>query len=223
MSGGYSVLVLAKAPIVGRVKTRLGATIGDARAAELATAALLDTLATCTTAVGADRCHLALDGDLTDCVGEAAVRAALVGWSVEGQRGGCFASRLAAAHADAGPGPMLQIGMDTPQVTVPLLDAAAGGLTDHDAVLGPAQDGGWWVLGRHDSETAALLAGVEMSTARTYQDTVTALVRAGHRVGVTATLVDVDTARDAAVVAELVPDSRFARTWRAAHGPEAPR
>ncbi|MDN5893046.1 MAG: DUF2064 domain-containing protein [Nocardioides sp.] len=214
--GSYSILVLAKAPAAGKVKTRLGVTIGDVQAAEVACAALLDTLETCTAAVGADRCHLALAGDLTGCVDEEAVREALSGWSVFRQRGDDFATRLAMAHEDSGPGPMVQIGMDTPHVTVALLDAVAQGLSDSDAVLGPAEDGGWWVLGRHDPGTAAPLASVEMSTTRTYDDTRAALVSVGHRVVATTPLVDVDTAEDADSVTAQIPGSRFAQAWRVA-------
>ena len=61
-------LVVAKAPMPGRVKTRLGADVGMAAAADLAAAALLDTLLACADAFGADRCLLSLDGDLCDAV-----------------------------------------------------------------------------------------------------------------------------------------------------------
>ena len=61
------------------------------------------------------------------------------------QRGSGFGERLAAAWSEIG-GPALQIGMDTPQVTPALLDLASAALEapDIDAVLGPAEDGGWW-------------------------------------------------------------------------------
>ena len=51
------------------MKTRLGADIGMERAAEVAAAALLDTLAACVTAVGAGHCHLSLAGELDRAVG----------------------------------------------------------------------------------------------------------------------------------------------------------
>lgn len=207
------MLVMAKAPVPGLVKTRLATDIGDDRAADLAAAALLDTIE----AVGAAGAtgHLSLAGELADATRGDELAAALAGWRVTPQRGDGFAERLVNAHADAGYGPVLQVGMDTPQVTGPLLRAAADALADHDAVLGPAPDGGWWVLGRRDPRVAEALADVAMSTPSTCADTEQALVRAGHRVGFTAPLLDVDTLADAQEVAELAPTTRFAQSWRA--------
>lgn len=110
-------LVVAKAPVVGRVKTRLGQVVGMERAAELATAALLDTLAACAEAYGVERCHLALDGDLADARGADELLEAVSGWSVHPQRGAGFAERLVRAHrtvATATDAPVVQVGMDTP-------------------------------------------------------------------------------------------------------------
>ncbi len=207
-----SVLVVAKAPEVGRVKTRLGAEIGMERAADVAAAALLDTLAAATSAVGAGQCHLSLAGDLERGAHGPELRAALVGWTVHAQHGPDFGARLADAHARV-PGPVVQIGMDTPHVTPDLLLAAASGLEDHDAVLGPAEDGGWWVLALRDPARAAVLRGVRMSTPTTGADTRAALAKAGLDVGTTATLRDVDEVADADAVARLAPRSRFAEAW----------
>jgi len=208
------VLVVAKAPQPGRVKTRLGADIGMACAAEIAAAALLDTLAAATEAVGAGQCHLSLDGELDDAVRAAELRAALSGWAVHPQRGDDLGARLADAHARV-PGPVVQVGMDTPHLTPDLLRAAAAGLRDHDAVLGPAEDGGWWALALRDPTEAAVLAGVAMSRPTTYADTRRALRRAGLRVGAAATLRDVDTRADAYAVAGGSPAGHFANAWAA--------
>ena len=207
-----SVLVVAKAPEVGRVKTRLGAEIGMARAADVAAAALLDTLAAATAAVGAGHCHLSLDGDLDRAVRGPELREALTGWTVHPQRVGDLGARLAAAHARV-PGPVVQVGMDTPQLTPHLLLAAAAGLDVHDAVLGSAEDGGWWVLALRDPGRASVLHDVRMSTPTTGADTRAALTGTGLDVGTTATLRDVDQVADAEAVARLVPGSRFAEAW----------
>jgi glycosyltransferase A (GT-A) superfamily protein (DUF2064 family) len=209
------ILVLAKAPVAGRVKTRLGAYVGLARAAEVAAAALLDTVRACTDAVGTGHCHLALAGDLRQAVRADELARALDGWTIRTQRGAGFAARLVNAHHDLGPGPSVQIGMDTPQVTPDLLLGAAHVPGEHDAVLGPAEDGGWWVLGLADSRHAAALAHVEMSTPRTHDDTRHALEERGLRVGSTAMLRDVDTARDAEAVAAGLSTGHFARAWSA--------
>jgi hypothetical protein len=215
-TGPVRALVLAKAPVAGRVKTRLGADVGLERAAELAAAALLDTVEACTAAYGAEHCHLALAGDLAEAVDGPALLAATRGWHVHPQRGEGFDERLAAAHADvahSGPGPVVQVGMDTPQLTPDLLGLVVAGLERHDAVLGPAEDGGWWVLALRDPHDAAVLAGVQMSTERTHDDTLAALRARGLAVGTAPVERDVDTVADADVVAAACPSSRFARAW----------
>ena len=209
------VLVLAKAPIAGQAKTRLGAQVGPAAAARVAAASLVDTLRAATAVVGAAGCHLALTGDLDHAVDNRRLRALLRGWTVTQQRGSGLAERIVNAHHDAGPGPVVQIGMDTPQVTPTLLTAALRSLDDHDASLGAAEDGGWWVLARRDPAVVRPLAGVRMSTPSTYADTRAALVTGGASVTTTAGLRDVDTVADARAVAAAVPETEFARTWRA--------
>jgi rSAM/selenodomain-associated transferase 1 len=205
-----SVLVVAKAPEPGRVKTRLGRDIGMEAAAEVAASSLLDTLAVCVSA-GSD-CHLSLAGDLSLAVRRDELRAALVGWTVHAQVGVDLAARLADAHARV-PGPVVQVGMDTPHLTSELLGEALARLATYDAVLGAAEDGGWWVLALRDPHHAAALVGVPMSTATTGADTRAALEAAGLSVGGTSVLRDVDTVADADAVAALVPDSRFAAAW----------
>lgn len=212
------VLVMAKAPAPGRVKTRLGAVIGMEAAADLAAAALLDTLDVCRVAFGTD-CHLALDGDLDLALRGSQIRRALRGWDVFAQRGSSLGGRLAAAHGDlaaAGPGAIVQVGMDTPQLTAQLLRTATTVLGDGaDAVLGPAEDGGWWVLGLGDGRRASVLAEVAMSRPDTHAATVEALGRGGAAVGAVARLRDVDTVADAHAVAAAAPGTRFARSWHA--------
>ena len=177
-----------------------------------AAAALLDTLAAASAAVGAARCHLSLDGDLDRAVRRRELRAELTCWTVHPQQGADFGARLADAHARV-PGPVVQVGMDTPHLTPGLLLAAAAGLADHDAVLGPAEDGGWWVLALRDPARASVLRDVPMSTSTTGADTRAALTDAGLDVGTTATLRDVDEVADAQAVARLAPGSRFAAAW----------
>jgi len=211
--------VLAKAPVPGLVKTRLAAEVGVAVAARLAAAALLDTVATCAAAF--DECHLALDGDLADAVEGRALLDATAGWHVFAQCDGSLGSRLAHAHehvAAFGTGPVVQLGMDTPQVTPAGLRAVAAEARAGSAVLGPALDGGWWVLGLADGRGARALVGVPMSTARTHALTRDALAGAGLRVHGTETLRDVDTLADAVAVAAAAPGTRFAAAWRREQG-----
>lgn len=206
------VLVVAKAPVAGQVKTRLGALVGAEQAAELAAAALLDTLEACTLA-GAQG-HLCLAGDLGDAVRGGALIAALAGWTITPQRGEGFAERLVNAHADAGHGMVVQIGMDTPQVTPAALAAVVERMEGHDAALAPATDGGWWALARRDPDVVRHLVDVPMSTDTTFVDTQRALERAGCLVAHGDPMTDVDTVADADRVAALAPHTRFAGVWR---------
>ncbi|MEU4157240.1 DUF2064 domain-containing protein [Actinoplanes sp. NPDC026670] len=199
------ILVLAKEPRPGRVKTRLCPPCTPEQAAGIAAAALADTLDT-VSATHVDRRILVVDGE----------HPAPPGWLTVPQRGGPLDERLAGAFADtrvAGAATVL-IGMDTPQITAGRLAAALEQLhtpDGPDAVLGPAADGGWWALGLRDAGDATVLRGIVTSTADTGEHTLTALHRRGLRVAMLPELCDVDTADDARQVAALCPpDSRFA-------------
>lgn len=208
-----TLLVMAKAPVPGLAKTRLAATVGDRVAAAVAAAALLDTLdAVCD--AGAAHRVVALTGDLDAAACAAPIRARLRDFTVVEQRGGTFADRLANAHADAsaatGGAPILQIGMDTPQVTGDLLDRCADALSGRDAVLGMACDGGWWVLGVRSAAMADCLRQVPMSQPDTGALTRKALTDSGIDVHLVEELADVDTAADVdAVRRRCRPGTRF--------------
>lgn len=208
-----AVLVVAKAPVPGLAKTRLAATMGNAAAADIAAAALLDTLDAVAAAPVAARV-VAMTGDLSAASRSAEIACRLNDFIVIEQRGDDFADRLANAHADTsravGGLPVIQIGMDTPQVTAELLVECATALASADAVLGPAGDGGWWVLGLTDATAAECLRGVPMSTAETGASTLAALRATGLGVEEVSQLADVDTVDDVDVVRrECLPDSRF--------------
>ncbi|OBF57445.1 glycosyltransferase involved in cell wall biogenesis [Mycobacterium sp. 852002-50816_SCH5313054-b] len=212
-----TVLVVAKAPEPGRAKTRLAATVGDRVAADIAAAALLDTLDAVAAAPVASRV-VALTGDLGAAARAAELRQRLESFAVIPQRGNDFADRLANAHADSAEGyPVLQIGMDTPQVTAELLADCARLLLDAPAILGLARDGGWWALGVAAPPMAECLRGVPMSRSDTGELTLKALRDNGIGVTEVQRLADVDLVDDVAVVRDACrPTSRFALVTRAA-------
>jgi uncharacterized protein len=195
------ILVIAKQPSAGQAATRRCPPWDSDQAAEVAQAALADTL----DAAGATR----------------AMRHTLVlsgrhepppGWCVASQRGDGLGERLANAFLDtAMPGvATLLIGMDTPQITPALLDRVALVLGGADAVLGPAEDGGWWCLALRDPAQAVVLRDIPMSTSDTHALTAAALLARRLVVRPTARLRDVSTPRDAHAVARACPHGRFA-------------
>lgn len=191
---------MAKEPVPGRVKTRLCPPFTLGEAAEIAEAALADTL-DAVAGCGADRRVVALAGRPGPWLPP--------GFDVVPQVDGALDARLAAAWATVG-GPCLQIGMDTPQVTPSLLDDAMATLDARPAALGHARDGGWWAIGLRRADPDVFL-GVPMSTASTGRYQAARLRSLGMHVAVLPTLVDLDTAEDLPDVASACgPRSRTA-------------
>ena len=198
---GVHVLVMAKEPVAGHVKTRLCPPCTFEQAAEIAAAALADTL-DAVAACGATRRILALDGRPGPWLPP--------GFEVVAQEGQAFGERLARAWSRAG-GPGLQIGMDTPQVTGRELDDALGALlapATH-AVLGPALDGGWWALGLR-REDARVFDGVPMSSAMTGGAQLARLRALGLTTALLAPQRDLDTYADGLAIAVQAPHTRTA-------------
>ncbi len=136
------------------------------------------------------------------------------GLDIVPQAQGGLAHRLDAAFAAAfaaGEGPVVLVGMDTPQVTSADLLAAGRMLTDSstDAVVGAALDGGFWLLGLAES-LDDLCRGVPMSATETCARQVARLEAAGRQVRMTRSLRDIDHLDDAVAVASEIPASRLA-------------
>ena len=211
------VVVIAKEPVPGRVKTRLTPPFTTREAAALAQAALTDTLAAVAQTTVARRV-LALDG----MPGPWLPR----GFDLIGQRGAGLDERIAWALADAraaSPAPLVLIGMDTPQVTPALLARATEPLVSGaaDATFGPAEDGGFWLLGLREIDPALVL-GVPMSRLDTGARQLARLREAGLRVRMLPELADVDTADEAERIAAATPGSVFAACVKML-GPRAAR
>ena len=159
---GRTIIVLAKAPQAGRSKTRLCPPLTPGQAAEVAAAMVADTLAV-VDATSAARRVLVLDGPPGAWLPSS--------FEVIPQCGDALDERLAHAFADVlrdGNAPTVLVGMDTPQLTPALLDLAFErlALPNQSAVLGPAADGGWWLVGLRQADRRAF-AGVPMSTSTT--------------------------------------------------------
>ena len=196
------VLVVAKEPVAGRVKTRLCPPLQPGEAAAVAEAALADTLEA-VAGCAAERRVLALDGRPGPWLPP--------GFEIVSQRGDGLAERLDAAWSDAGGGGV-QIGMDTPQVTSAQLDAALAALDGggpRRALLGPACDGGWWALGL-PHPVAGAFHGVTMSSPHTMRMQTRRLEALGWDVAELDEMRDIDTVDDLTAVASGLPASRLA-------------
>lgn len=112
------------------------------------------------------------------------------------QKAGDLGDRMGRILRGMPPGPVCIIGADIPGVTRRHIAKAFAALGPNDAVLGPALDGGYWLVGLKRSRAipATLFAGVRWSTAHALSDTINTL--GGARIGLVDTLQDVDAARD---------------------------
>lgn len=207
---------MAKEPVAGRVKTRLCPPCTPEEAAAIAEAALADTLDAAVSS-GADSVVVALDGEPGPWLP--------TGVHVVPQIDAGFDQRLTQAWADATRltgDSGVQIGMDTPQVTPTLLDSAMDALdaSDVDAVLGLAEDGGWWAIGLESADDR-VFDGIPMSTDHTGAAQRARLESLGFRVTDLPVLTDVDHFTEAVSVAADIPGSRFAEAVRrvGAHTP----
>ncbi|AJT40561.1 TIGR04282 family arsenosugar biosynthesis glycosyltransferase [Psychromicrobium lacuslunae] len=198
-----TIAVMAKECLPGRVKTRLSPPLTAAQAARLAQLSLSQTLALVRRFAPRQQL-LVFDG--TPEPADAA------GFRLLQQVPGSLDVRLAAICA-AVPGPLLILGMDTPQLQLSefnqLLEDWADPRPQFDGWLGLAADGGFWALALANPQPEHLL-GVPMSTERTGTDQYQRLLDAGLSVGMLPRLRDVDYFDDARQAARQCAGSAFA-------------
>jgi rSAM/selenodomain-associated transferase 1 len=195
--------VICKAPVPGRVKTRLCPPCAPEEAAALATAALHDTFAA-VLATPCERRVAIVDGEAGSWLPP--------GIDVVAQRQGGLGDRLAGAFDDVG-APMLVIGMDTPQVTPGLLGQGLRAVAARGSALGPAADGGYWAIGLARPDRHVFL-GVPMSTAETGAAQLRRMRARGLTPELLPALTDVDDIASARLAARVAPAGRFAGVLR---------
>ncbi|MBA3469526.1 MAG: TIGR04282 family arsenosugar biosynthesis glycosyltransferase [Herpetosiphonaceae bacterium] len=191
-----TLLIVAKEPRPGQVKTRLGATIGYDQAAQLYHAFTCDTLRVAAT-LGATRLALA------HWPAEAAAhfrRAMPQGALVFAQQGADFGLRLNHAFTQAalaGATRMVLIGTDSPSLPLRNIEQAFAHLADPaiDVVLGPCTDGGWYLMGLRTPQPA-LFQEIAWSTEIVYAQTVRRIKACGLALATLPAWYDVDTAAD---------------------------
>lgn len=189
------VILFMKAPVKGQVKTRLASAIGDEHALELYSLFIRDTL-------------FMLDAACIDYLityypqSGLPVLKALVGDSIRcmPQRGGDFGDRLLNSFLDAfslGYSEVVLIGSDSPDLPSSIIQKAFATLSEADAVIGPAVDGGYYLIGfKRSSFLPEAFTGFEWSTDKVFSATVSKIESSGMRVCALQKWGDVDTIDD---------------------------
>jgi hypothetical protein len=188
MVDGPTVCLMVKAPRPGRVKTRLAREIGEMAAVRFHR----HNTATVIRRLRDPRWRLML------AVAPEAVDAARW-WPRDlprvSQGPGDLGARMAHVFAQAGTGPALIVGSDIPGITAGRIAAAFGALRGADAVIGPAPDGGYWLVGlRRGPGPRGMFDGVRWSGPHARADTIANLEARGLRVALADELSDVDDA-----------------------------
>lgn len=192
------LLVFAREPVLGRVKTRLAAGIG----AEAALAIYRELLALTAAAVAAAQVPATVwlaEAPAAFEPGQARPEWPGLPWRVQ-PAAGSLGERMAQAFGEAfaaGAGRVVIIGTDCPGLSAELLRQAFDQLLSHDLVVGPADDGGYYLIGMTELHPA-LFANKAWSTATVLPDTLADAARLGLRVAQLPTLHDVDSAQDLA-------------------------
>ena len=186
------IAIFARWPEPGKAKTRLIPALGAEGAAKLY-AKLLEVTVREARASGLPF-HLRVTGDdparFRDWLGD--------DLNVRGQGDGDLGEKLARV-----PIPGLMIGSDCPGLTAALLREAADALATHEAVIGPADDGGYWLLGLREP-CRDLFTGMAWSTPQVFPETMRRLDALGTVPHLLPKLTDIDTGEDLAAWPELL-------------------
>ena len=187
-----TVLIYAKPPRMGLAKTRLAKGLGPTEARRIAHFTLSRTMRAVLSGPWTPILHTTPDRALAESLG--GIWPAHLSRRSQGKGG--LTERLEHGLAEAPPGPVLFIGADAPDVTLALLRAAIRALQRHDAVFGPARDGGFWLFGLNKGpRTRSPFDDVRWSGPHAMAD-VWGNLPAAARVAVLPTLIDIDEADD---------------------------
>jgi rSAM/selenodomain-associated transferase 1 len=186
------LLVFLRAPRPGAVKSRLAATVGPDRALAIYRDLAERVLAAIPAGFEVELRYT------PDSAGSEVTGWARPGWQLAPQGEGDLGARLQRAADDAwarGARRVLVIGTDSPEITGRDLHDARSALESHDVVLGPALDGGYWLIGLRQP-LPGIFHGIPWSTAEVLATTVSAAQAAGRTVHRLRPLGDIDTEAD---------------------------
>lgn len=161
------IVIFAKYPEPGKVKTRLAATISDQLAADFHRLALLTTVermsAYATTALRKINVIVAYAPD-NAAEAFASMLPKTVDLTPQGEGDlGQRLRRIMTRSFDHSPGPLLFLGADSPTLPVNYLDQAYDALQSHDTVVGPSEDGGYYLIGMNRAHNI-LFQDIDWST-----------------------------------------------------------
>ncbi|WIG61105.1 MAG: hypothetical protein OJF49_003853 [Ktedonobacterales bacterium] len=204
-----ALFIVARLPVAGQTKTRLGRALGYEAAAALYAAFLRDLGERFSDAAMRNGYDLYWNYAAPDEYGDAEFAVCVpAGGRLMRQPAGDFAERLWHGFTELaarGYERIVVLGSDSPHMPADWVRAAFTALDTHDVALGPAHDGGYYLLGqrraRHTASHAAqwpadLFTGIQMSTATVYTETLARVEALGLRVMTLPTSFDVDEIED---------------------------
>jgi len=189
------ITLFVKVPAKSRVKTRLAAALGDDAALELYKRFVQDILDTLEqTGIPVMTCYYPPDSGnaVAEWLGPGQHYLPQEGRDVGERMGNAFRQSFTRGFSR-----VVLIGSDIPDLPAPLLSEAVAALITHDAVIGPARDGGYYLIGfRHDTFFPGVFSGISWSTGTVFRSTMQAFGKAGQRVHELPLWRDVDTVED---------------------------
>ncbi len=216
MNSSTAILLFIKAPIKGQVKTRLATALGDDAALKLYRNFVLDIL------------------DMLDRVGHPFIicysppdaRSAVVEWLGDhreylAQEGHDLGERMANAFQvlfSQGISRIVLVGSDLPDLTPEIFEEAFDALQTNDAVIGPAADGGYYLIGfQKNTFLPEVFRNIPWGTNTVQEQTLRIFQHAGHQVHTLPQWRDVDTVEDLRALADRNTDTAFASSRTMKH------
>ncbi len=193
------LLVFARLPELGKVKTRLASAIGAEKALAVYQAMLRDLLAS----IGSSTAEMEVEivWAPTESANGDALRRAFPGYSLAMQTGATLGDRLTMAFSERfffqRTEKIVAIGVDDPRLDRQAIDHAFGLLDSCEWVIGPASDGGYYLIGcRAEAFDPSIFEGIEWGTDSVLRATINKIEEADRTLAVLPTHSDIDVVDD---------------------------